>query len=58
VDSIVETEKENNLTVFEYLVYIFKRLPSVNFKNNMELLKEYLPWSESLPERCRMKTKR
>lgn len=54
--SIVETAKANDLNVFEYLVHIFKNLPNIDFCRNPELLKDYLPWSEKLPDCCRMKS--
>jgi hypothetical protein len=50
--SIVETAKANNLNVFEYLSYLFKSLPNINFIEHQQLLKQYLPWSGSLPENC------
>jgi transposase len=52
--SIVETAKANNLNVFQYLAYLFKSLPNINFKDQPELLAQYLPWSESLPKYCRI----
>ena len=50
--SIVETAKLNGLNIFEYLTYLFKSLPNINFEEQPELLEEYLPWSASLPDRC------
>jgi hypothetical protein len=50
--SIVETAKVNNLNVFQYLAYLFKSLPNINFKDQPELLVKYLPWSESLTKYC------
>ena len=50
--SIVETAKLNNLDVFQYLNYLFKSLPNVNFKEQPELLRQYLPWAEGLPDCC------
>jgi transposase len=58
VYSIVETAKANNLNVYEYLVHIFKNLPNINFKDNPDLLKDYLPWAEKLPDRCRLKSEK
>jgi hypothetical protein len=52
--SIVETAKSNNLNVYEYLVHIFKSLPNLDFVNNPELLRNFLPWSD-LPDQCRLK---
>ena len=55
--SIVETAKLNGLDVFQYLNYLFKCLPNIDFKEKPELLTEYLPWSECLPDCCRNKNK-
>lgn len=53
--SIVESAKANHLNVFQYLTHLFKNLPNIDFKNQPELLEEYLPWSERLSECCRIK---
>lgn len=58
VFSIIETAKANGIDPYEYLVYIFKNLPNIDFKSNAESLEDYMPWSESLPETCRMKIKK
>lgn len=47
--SIVETAKENGLIPFEYLGYLFERLPNLAEGDPDELL----PWSPCLPETCR-----
>jgi len=44
--SIVETAKENNLKVFEYLTYLFERLPNTS----PEHVKDLCPHSDKLPE--------
>jgi len=49
VYSIVETAKENGLNPFEYLRYVFEKLPSLGDSD----LDELLPWSTSLPGACR-----
>jgi len=46
---IVETAKENGLIPFEYLRYLFERLPNLGDGD----LDELLPWSPSLPDTCR-----
>nr|WP_246637702.1 IS66 family transposase [Crassaminicella profunda] len=50
--SIIETAAANNLDPYEYLVHIFKSLPNVNFNETPELLDDYMPWSDKLPENC------
>ena len=49
--SILETAKANNLNPFAYLKYIFESLPNVSFKEDPNLLKNYLPWA-ALPQEC------
>ena len=52
--TLVETAKQNNLNIFNYLDYLLKSLPNVNFTNYPELLDDYLLWSEQLHEECRL----
>jgi len=52
--SIVETAKENGLNPFEYLKYLFEKLPNVDIKDK-EALDDVLPWSTTLPAYCRVK---
>jgi transposase len=52
VYSIIETAKENNLIPFEYLRYLFEKLPNMDI-SNIDELDQLLPWSESLPPTCR-----
>ena len=54
VYSIVETAKENGLKPFEYLTFLFERLPNVD-KSDPAAVEELLPWSDSIPNCCRMK---
>ena len=41
--SIIETAKENGLSPFEYLVYIFKNAPNWNIRNDPDALERFLP---------------
>lgn len=52
--SIVETAKENDLNPFQYLSYLFEKLPNLDIKDGRALDK-LLPWSDSLPAFCRVK---
>jgi transposase/uncharacterized coiled-coil protein SlyX len=54
VYSIVETAKENGLKPFEYLTFLFERLPNID-TTDPAAVEELLPWSDSIPEYCRMK---
>jgi len=48
--SLIETAKENGLHPFHYLRFLLDTLPSSTCNNVDELL----PWSEALPDWCRM----
>lgn len=50
--SIVETAKANQLNPYMYLVHLFSKLPSIDFKKDPSLLEEFMPWSQSLPDYC------
>jgi transposase len=52
--SIIETAKENQLIPFEYLKYLFDQLPNVENCDN-EVLDNFMPWSNLLPEFCKSK---
>lgn len=56
VYSIIETAKENGLNPFNYLTYLFEKLPNVDTKD-LAILDDLLPWSANLPDHCRMKSK-
>jgi len=51
--SIIETAKENNLIPFQYLTYLFEKLPNV-YITDKKILDDFLPWSTSLPDYCRL----
>ncbi|GHU48890.1 hypothetical protein FACS1894127_0580 [Clostridia bacterium] len=51
--SIVETAKLNGLDAFKYLEYIFETFKDAAVTELS--LDEFLPWSEALPEDCRLK---
>jgi len=53
--SIVETAKSNGLVAFNYLTYLFEKLPNVDLENYDEL-DALLPWSKDLPDYLRPKT--
>ena len=55
--TLTETAKQNDLNVFNYLDYILKSLPNIDFANHPDKLDEYLPWSEQLPAECRLTVK-
>ena len=51
--SIVETAKANNLNPFQYIKFLLDKLPSMKISD----LATLLPWSESLPDECRIPEK-
>jgi len=53
VYSIVETAKANKLNVYMFLVYIFSKLPGIDFKTDRALLDDFMPWSQKIPDYCR-----
>ncbi|WP_145453314.1 transposase domain-containing protein, partial [Staphylococcus epidermidis] len=48
--------KENGLNPFNYLSYLFQELPNID-TTDKEKLAEYLPWSSTLPQDCRVPNK-
>jgi transposase len=54
--SIIETALENNLKPYNYLMYLFGRLPNVDTKD-LSVMDDLLPWSDAIPEDCRMPEK-
>ena len=51
--SIVISALTNGLNPFQYLKYLFEQLPNSN-----EPMDEFLPWSETIPENCKVPVKR
>ncbi|SHI06177.1 transposase domain-containing protein, partial [Sporanaerobacter acetigenes] len=57
VYSIIETAKANNLNPFYYLTYLFEKLPNIDL-DNLEELDNLLPWSDSIPQECKVPNKK
>ncbi|SHK64017.1 IS66 family transposase [Paramaledivibacter caminithermalis] len=51
--SVVETAKANNLSPFHYLNYLFEQLPNIDI-NDIKQLDQLLPWSDNIPDICRV----
>jgi transposase len=51
--SIVESAKENGLNPFNYLKYLFEKLPNIDIQDQ-SAIDELLPWSSTLPQECRV----
>nr|WP_231784174.1 IS66 family transposase [Lentibacillus sp. JNUCC-1] len=54
--SVVESAKENGLNPFNYLSYLFEALPNMD-PTDQDQLAQFLPWSTTLPEACRVPNK-
>jgi transposase len=52
--SVVETAKENGLNPFEYLKFLFEKMPNMDLEDKLAF-DEILPWSKTLPEICKAK---
>ena len=52
--TLVESARANQLNVFEYLKYLLAEIPNSGYLEHPQILDEYLPWSKSLPEQCRL----
>jgi len=52
--SIIETAKENGLSPFHYLSYLFEMIPNIS-TNDADAIDKLLPWSGELPLSCRAK---
>ena len=51
--SVIETCKANDIDPFKYLVYLFERMPNMNFKIHPEELDALLPWNEEIQKNCK-----
>ena len=53
--TLIETEKMNHLNVYKYIKFLLEMMPNTDYLKNPKLLDAYLPWSNRLPEKCRIK---
>lgn len=51
--SVIESAKENDLKPFEYLTYLFEKMPNTNLSDQQNL-DQFLPWSKQIPDHCRI----
>ena len=56
--TLVESAKANELNVYEYLKHILTFMPNADFHNHPEVVNDLLPWSENLPQECRLMQKK
>ena len=47
--SLIVTAKENKLKPYDYLKYIFEKLPNIDLDDE-EALDKIMPWSTNIPE--------
>jgi transposase len=52
--TLVETAKANELNIYNYLKFLLEKMPNTDFHNHPELIERYMPWSEELPDDCRL----
>ena len=52
--SIIETAKANNLKPFQYLTYLFEKLPNIDVTDE-ESLDQLMPWSNLIPKNLKRK---
>lgn len=55
--TLVESARINELDVFTYLKYLLTEMPNNQHLEHPEIIDNYLPWSTSLPEECRLNYK-
>ena len=55
--TLVESARINELDVFTYLKYLLTEMPNNQHLEHPEIIDNYLPWSASLPEECRLNYK-
>ncbi len=54
--SIIETAKANGLSPYHYLTHLLEMIPNINVHDKGQIEK-LLPWSENLPNHCRVPAK-
>ena len=52
--NLIESAKENGLKPYDYIEYLLEELPNASTKD----LDSFMPWSDSIPERCRSPKKK
>ena len=55
--SIVETCKANRVKIFDYFSYLLTELPKHENDVDTDYLDSLLPWSEDLPDSCKLTEK-
>ena len=55
--TLVESARLNDLDVFAYLKYLLTEMPNNHHPEYPEIIDNYLPWSATLPQECRLNYK-
>lgn len=50
--SVIQTALANDLKVYEYLVYLFHKMPNADLMNHPERIDKFVPWSKELSPIC------
>jgi len=52
--TLAESAKANDLNVYEYFRYLLEQMPNNDFALHPEVIDALLPWSQELPDKCRL----
>lgn len=55
--TLVESARLNDLDVFAYLKHLLTEMPNNRHPEHPEIIDNYLPWSATLPQECRLNYK-
>jgi transposase len=55
VYSLAESAKANNLKPYNYFMHVLEEIPKHVDDTNLDILKDLLLWSPTLPEDCKKK---
>ena len=55
--TLVESARLNELDVYTYLKYLLTEMPNNRHPEHPEIIDNYLPWSATLPQECRLNYK-
>ena len=55
--TLVESARLNELDVYTYLKYLLTEMPNNHHPEHPEIIDNYLPWSATLPQECRLNYK-
>ncbi len=55
--TLAETAKANDLDAYEYLKYLLEEMPNNRHLEKPYILDDYMPWSDKLPDRCKLQIK-